>query len=145
MNTIPIYILNIASLKMTIKTKNFNPETDKKLICTCNDERCDKRSVKQGVLNMLQLVRDEYDLPMSVTSGGRCPYHKNELHRDKPADHQKGQGVDVRITGMVMAMLIIAIASKHGFNAFGINLKAGFIHLGFRPELVGKKPKVWTY
>lgn len=145
MKKIPTYILDTASLKMTIKTKNFNPSTDKKLICTCGDIRCDKRSVKQGVLSMLQFVRDEYGLPMTVTSGGRCPYHKSELHRTVPADHQKCQGVDIKITGIVMAMLIMAIAVKHGFNAFGISLKDGFIHLGFRPELTGKKPKVWTY
>lgn len=97
------------------------------------------------VLNMLQPTRIEYGLPMIVTSGGRCSFHPNEVHRDKPADHQKRQGIDIKITGLVMAMLIMAIAIKHGFNAFGINLKAGFIHLAYRPELVGKRPAVWTY
>jgi len=140
----PIYILNIRSLKMTAKTKNFNPETDIKLCCTCGEDGCDKRSVKQMGLNMLQKVRDEYGLPMTVTSGGRCPLHKNEKHRSAPADHQKGLGVDIRITGLIMAMKLVAIASKHGFNAFGINLKSGFIHLGYRPEN-HKKVSVWTY
>ncbi len=83
---------------------------------------------------MLQKVRDDYKFPMIVTSGGRCPLHKNELHRDKPADHQKGLGVDIKITGEVMAMKLTAIASKYGFNAFGLNLKSGFLHVGYRPE-----------
>jgi len=129
---------------MIVKTKNFNPETDAKLCCTCGKDGCDKRSVKQMTLNMLQKVRNEYGLPMTVTSGGRCPLHNNEKHRTEPADHQKGLGVDIRITGLVMAMKLIAIASKYGFNAFGINLKAGFIHLGYRPES-HEKVVVWTY
>jgi zinc D-Ala-D-Ala carboxypeptidase len=136
-------ITNVKGLIMIIKTKNFNPKTDIKLCCTCGEAGCDKRSVKLMALNMLQKVREVYGLPMIVTSGGRCPLHKNEKHRIVPADHQKGLGVDIAITGLVMAMKLIAIASKCGFNAFGINLKAGFIHLGYRPEQ--NKISVWTY
>ena len=136
-------ILNLEKLKVTIKTKNFNPETDTKLCCTCGEDKCDKRSVKLMALNMLQRVRDEYGYPMNVTSGGRCPLHKNEKHRVVAADHQKGLGVDIRITGLSMAMKLIAIASKCGFNAFGVNLKKGFVHLGYRPEQ--NTVSVWTY
>ena len=93
---------------------------------------------------MLQPVRIDYGLPMIVTSGGRCSYHPNEVHRDEPADHQKCLGVDIKITGLIMAMKLVAIASKYGFNAFGINLKLGFIHLGYRPEQ-HSKISVWTY
>ena len=126
-----------------IKTKNFNPQTDVKLCCTCGNDGCDKRSVKQMYLNMLQRVRDDYGLPMIITSGGRCPLHPDELHRDEPADHQKCLGGDVRITGLIMAIKLIISASKFGFNAFGINLKKGFLHIGYRPEQT--KVSVWTY
>ena len=129
---------------MPPKTKNFDPLVDLKLSCTCGEDGCDKRTTKQLLLSKLQMVRDDYGLPMVVTSGGRCPLHKNEKHRSIPADHQKCLGVDIRITGLVMAMKLIAIASKYGFNAFGINLKSGFIHLGYRPES-HKKVSVWTY
>lgn len=125
------------------KTKNFNPETDIKLRCTCDEPGCDKRSVKPLALNMLQRVRDEYGLPMIVTSGGRCPLHKNEKHRSSPADHQKGLGVDIRITGIAMATKLAAIAGKCGFNAIAINLELGFIHLGYRPEI--NKIVTWQY
>ena len=126
-----------------IKTKNFNPETDIKLCCTCGESGCDKRSVKLLALNMLQRVRDEYGLPMTVTSGGRCPLHKNEKHRSVPADHQKGLGVDIRITGIAMATKLSAIGGKCGFNAIAINLELGFIHLGYRPEV--NKIVTWQY
>jgi hypothetical protein len=140
---IPIIILNLKEAKMTIKTKNFNPDADVKLLCTCGETGCDKRSVKLMLLNMLQYVRDDYGLPMTITSGGRCPLHKDEKHRIVPADHQKGLGVDIRITGQAMATKLIAYAAIYGFNAFGTNLKSGFVHLGYRPE--NKKIVAWEY
>lgn len=136
-------ITNLDELKMTIKTKNFNPEEDVKLCCTCGEDGCDKRSVKLMLLNRLQRVRDDYGLPMIITSGGRCPLHKNEKHRSAPADHQKGLGVDIQITGQAMANKLIAYAATHGFNAFGTSLKLGFVHLGYRPE--NNKITTWEY
>jgi uncharacterized protein YcbK (DUF882 family) len=95
------------------------------------------------LLNMLQKVRDDYGLPMIVTSGGRCPLHKNEKHRSTPADHQKCLGVDIRITGLSMGVKLAALAGKYGFNAIAINLESGFIHLGYRPD--NNKITTWEY
>jgi hypothetical protein len=129
---------------MIIETEHFNPTTDPKLLCTCGHEDCDKRSVKRYFLNMLELVRIDYGFSMVVTSGGRCPYHPNEIHRSEPADHQKQLGIDIKITGLIMAMKLMAIGARHGFNSFGINLISGFIHIGHRPGN-GNKISVWTY
>lgn len=127
---------------MEIKTKNFSIESDPKLGCTCKHPDCDKRMVRQDVLNMLQKVRDDYGEPMIITSGGRCPNHPDEVHRTKPADHQKRKAVDVKVSNEMQAIELIALASRHGFNAFG---KANsFIHLGWRPEL-DKRIATWTY
>ena len=128
---------------MLPKTKNFNPLVDLKLSCTCGEDGCDKRSTKQMLLNMLQKVRDDYGLPMIVTSGGRCPLHVAEKRRIVPADHQKAMGVDIRITGLSMGTKLAALAGKHGFNAIAINLELGFIHLGYRPE--SNKITTWEY
>jgi hypothetical protein len=138
-----IISLNLKELVMLPKTRNFNPLVDLKLSCTCGEDGCDKRSAKQMLLNMLQKVRDDYGLPMIVTSGGRCPLHKNEKHRSTPADHQKCLGVDIRITGLSMGVKLAALAGKYGFNAIAINLELRFIHLGYRPE--NKKITTWEY
>ena len=128
---------------MLPKTKNFNPLVDLKLSCTCDEDGCDKRSTKQMLLNMLQKVRDDYGLPMIITSGGRCPLHVAEKYRITPADHQKCLGVDIRITGLSMGTKLAALAGKYGFNSIAINLELGFIHLGYRPE--NKKIVTWEY
>jgi hypothetical protein len=138
-----IISLNLKELVMLPKTRNFNPLVDLKLSCTCGEDGCDKRSTKQMLLNMLQKVRDDYGLPMIVTSGGRCPLHVAEKRRSIPADHQKCLGVDIRITGLSMGTKLATLAGKHGFNAIAINLELGFIHLGYRPE--NKKITTWEY
>jgi len=136
--------LDNLRIRKVIKSENFNPLIDVKLLCTCGHPECDKRSLEQRVLDMLQCVRYDYGLPMVITSAGRCQYHPNEIHRDEPADHQKQRGVDVKINGLAMAMKLMAYGIRYGFNAFGINLKSGFIHMGYRPELVDKIA-TWVY
>jgi len=43
---------------MLINTKNFHPDTDPKLLCTCGHADCDERSVSQEHLNRVQKVRE---------------------------------------------------------------------------------------
>ncbi len=123
-----------------IQTKNFNPESDRKLICTCGHILCDKRSVSQFVLNKIQLIREDLNQPLSITSGGRCQYHQNEAHRTTPADHQLCQAVDVAVSGGVMRAKLVKLGLTYGFNAIGV--AKTFVHLGVREdcELV-----IWVY
>ena len=123
-----------------IKTKNFNPETDIKLLCTCGHKNCDKRSVKQSVLNRLQVLRSTVNRPLIITSGGRCPNHPNEIHRVIPADHQKGLGVDIAVINGLERGEIVRAGIECGFNAIGV--AATFVHLGFRD---GEQIVMWTY
>lgn len=113
-------------------TKNFNPETDVKLRCTCEHPECDRRSVNQTTLDKLQQVRDLYGKPMTVTSGGRCPHHPNEVHRTVPADHQRSIGVDIYYESEVERNLIGLYGAKVGFTAIAAG--KNFIHLGLRPQ-----------
>ncbi len=126
-----------------IATNNFHPDTDPKLKCTCNHPDCDKRSVSQRVLDMAQVVRDDLNVPMAVTSGGRCPLHPKELHRTIPADHQKQQGIDIGCTDTAYRGKLVRAGIKAGFNAIGV--AATFIHLGYRPELNPNDLIMWTY
>ena len=126
-----------------IRTKNFTPQGDPKLLCTCGNSGCDKRSVSQEVLNMLQAVRVEADRPLRINSGGRCPLHPNEVNRAIPADHQKRQGVDVACVGGVERGQLVTLGLKHGFNAIGV--AKGFVHLGYRPEMPLGVNTFWSY
>ena len=124
-----------------ISTKNFNPEFDYKLLCTCGHADCDKRSVSQEHLNRMQRVRDIVG-PLSVTSGGRCPKHPSEIHRSTPADHQKGEGGDVAVNGSTRGNVVDA-GIKAGCNAIGI--AKTFVHLGYRADLPPGHITMWVY
>lgn len=136
-------ITNIEGLKMKAKTKNFDPEVDKKLSCNCGHPDCDERSVNQPTLNKGQVVRDNANRPLIVTSGGRCPNHPDEIHRTKPADHQKCNAMDVFVSGGLQRGQIVNLGIKAGFNAIGV--AKTFVHLGYREELEPGEVMMWTY
>ena len=125
-----------------ISTKNFNPDDDPKLLCTCGHPECDKRSVSQEHLNRIQVVRDVVGHALPVHSGGRCPNHPDELHRTTPADHQKCQGIDVEVNGATRGNVVDA-GIKAGCNAIGV--AKTFVHLGHRPELPAGHLTMWVY
>ncbi len=124
-----------------IKTKDFNPDVDTKLLCTCGHSECDKRSVHQWVLDKVQLIRWAADRPLRITSGGRCPNHPNEVHREKPADHQKCQAVDIAVYNGEQRSEIVRLAISVGANAIGV--ANSFVHVGFRCDT--DKQVMWTY
>jgi hypothetical protein len=125
---------------MRISTHNFNPEIDKKLLCTCGSPACDKRSVNQNTLNMAQKVRNVVIRSLTVTSGGRCPNHPNEINRTTPADHQKGDGIDIAVVGGIERGELVEVGLRCGFNAIGI--AKTFVHLGYRED---QKLVMWVY
>jgi len=127
---------------MTIQTKNFNPKYDKKLLCTCGHMECDKRSVNQETLDRSQYARGVYGYSCTVTSGGRCPNHPNEVHRSTPADHQKGNGIDIACNGSNRGNIVQA-GIDAGFNAIGV--ARSFVHWGYRKELPEGHLTMWVY
>ena len=125
---------------MSISTKNFHPSTDPKLKCTCGSAFCDERSVKQGILDKVQSIRDDVGRPLTITSGGRCPYHFSELRRTRPADHQKCIAVDIEVGNGFERSEIIRMGLKYGANAIGA--AHNFVHLGWRENVVDT---LWVY
>ena len=125
-----------------IKTDNFNPEIDTKLLCTCGHELCDKRSISQEHLNRMQVAREIDGNSWTVTSGGRCENHPNEIHKKTLGDHPKGMGGDIRCNGSTRGNIVDA-GIKAGCNAIGV--AKTFVHLGYRPELPKGHITMWVY
>lgn len=123
-----------------ISTENFHPDTDPKLLCTCGHPKCDKRSVNQLTLERAQIIREDAGRPLYITSGGRCPYHPDEIKRTTPADHQKGQGIDFAVFGGFQRAEIVNMGIMRGFNAIGV--AKTFVHLGYR---AGEPLVMWVY
>ena len=114
-----------------IYTTNFNPETDPKLLCTCGHPECDQRSVSQSSLDKVQSIRDDYKKPMTITSGGRCPNHPNEVRKSQPGDHQKCTAVDVACDNSQDETKLKVLAGRHGATRVAGSAEDGFIHIAF--------------
>lgn len=114
-----------------IKTKNFNPETDPKLCCTCGHPDCDQRSVDQPTLDNVQLIRDDLGQPMVITSGGRCPNHVNERNKLKPGDHQLCKTVDVQCRERTLETKLKVLAGRHGATRVAGGAYCGFVHIAW--------------
>jgi len=127
-----------------IFTKNFHPSTDHKLLCTCGHVKCDKRSVNQFTLDMLQHVRADYGRPMIITSGGRCPYHPNEVTKKKAGDHQRQYAVDVFYDNELDRNKLMVLAGRYGATRVAGSERLNFVHLAWTPTGDASVP-TWSY
>ena len=127
-----------------IHTKNFHPNNDRKLLCTCGHPDCDRRSVNQFTLDKVQLIRDDLRQPMAVNSGGRCPHHKNEVKKDQPGDHQKGYGIDIDCEDEQHETKLKVLAGRHGATRVAGGAYCGFVHMAWTPTQRTDVP-TWEY
>ena len=121
---------------MTASTKNFNPETDRRLTCSCG---CKANEVEQWALDKLQLVRDDYGKGMTVRSGYRWPKLEAEARKEKPGTHNKGVAFDIACDNGYDRLRLVELGRKHG--AKGIGVAKTFVHLDWRDGL----PVMWSY
>ena len=127
-----------------IETKNFNPASDPKLLCTCGHPDCDKRSVSQSTLDQVQLIRDDLNELMAITSGGRCPNHPDERTRPTPGDHQKCTTVDVRCNDHAYETKLKVLAGRHGATRVAGGAYCGFVHISWT-ETNRRDVPTWGY
>ena len=127
-----------------IRTANFSPDIDIKLLCTCNHELCDQRSVSQSALDSLQLIRSDISQSMTVTSGGRCPNHPNELTKASPGDHQLQQAVDIACNDVDVETKLKVLAGRHGATRVAGGAYCGFVHIAFT-KTDRKDVPTWSY
>lgn len=127
-----------------IKTKNFHPYVDTKLRCTCGHPLCNKRSVDQDTLDKVQLIRDDLGEPMIITSGGRCPYHRDELKKSEPGDHQLCKAVDVYCDDEMLETKLKVLAGRHGASRVAGGAYCRFVHMAWT-ETSRKDVPTWMY
>jgi len=129
---------------MKIKTQNFNPVDDIKLLCTCGNVDCDQRSVDQQTMDKVQRVRTDLGQPVIITSGGRCPNHPNELTKSAPGDHQKQKAVDVRCDSSDHETKLKVLAGRHGATRVAGGSYCGFVHMAWT-ETERTDVPTWSY
>jgi len=121
------------------KYPNFSEEEFK---CSHSGE-C---KMNKNFMRLLQDLRTEADFPFIITSGYRDKTHPIESAKPKPGEHTLGKAVDIAISGK-NAILLIALAHKHGFVRVGVKQKGAgrFIHLGTAQPSEGFPSTIWSY
>ena len=98
-------------------------------------------------LERLQMIRDTFNKPMTITSGYRSPQHPIEVEKDKAGEHTFGVAADIAVRG-VDAMDLIVIAYGLGIRRIGVSQSgySRFIHLGMGDCFGLDFPQsIWSY
>ena len=102
--------------------KNF---TEKELACNhCGENKC-----QDGMVFLLQKLRDDVDFPIKISSGYRCPAWNKSVGGHPNSSHMEGLAIDISCSGE-RALIIIS------------QNKNSFVHLDLK-----KTPtrRIWSY
>ena len=73
-----------------------NSPTAKRLKINNTPNKQQKESLRKLAVEILQVIRDEYDKPIIVTSGFRCDKLNKAVGGAKNSQHTKGEAADIR-------------------------------------------------
>lgn len=94
-------------------------------------------------------LRGYLGIPLSVSSGYRCPDYNDRISSTgRAGPHTTGKAVDMPIIGEKALRLIVA-ARQRGFHGIGVKQhgphEKRFIHIDKIPDTMGPRPWLWTY
>ena len=69
----------------------------REFVCRCG---CGTNKVQPRLVQVLQAIRDHFDLPVIVQSGTRCRAHNTRVGGAKASQHLLGKAADIRIDGI---------------------------------------------
>lgn len=88
----------------------------------------------------LQVLRDEVNKPISITSGYRSPEHNAKVKGAKNSQHIKGTAADIKVKGMTpkeVALVIEELIEQGKIKEGGIGIYRTWVHYDIR----GKKAR----
>ena len=97
-------------------------------------------------MRLLQILRDEMQGPLRVTSGRRCDAHNFRIstaQNKQNGIHTKGKAADILVSGE-RAMKLFEKARQIGFSGIGLSQRGDhakrFVHLDTKP-----RKALWSY
>lgn len=107
-------------------SKNLNR---KEFLCKCN--KCDYDTVDAELVEVLQDVRDHFNMPIKVTSGNRCPDYNKQVGGAPHSYHPRGRAADIQISGIEPHKVYSYLVNKYP-DKYGIGKYNSFTHIDTR-------------
>ena len=129
--------------------RHFDPESDSMLACPC----CGACRMDMRFMDKLEFARMYAAVPFSINSGGRCPSHDRDVHREQVEDGTyTGTSSHISNESKPSCACDIAADSTNRYQVVRGLLTAGFTRLGIAKTFihvdddVDKAPEViWLY
>ena len=97
----------------------------------CKCSRCSTTLVDERLVELLQQLRDHFQVPIIINSGYRCKAHNGEVGGVSNSAHLRGMAADIRVSG-VAPREVAKYAESMGVGCIG--LYDDFVHIGSAAE-----------
>ena len=121
--------------QMTQLSEHF---TSAEFACKCG---CGFDTVSPELIDILELIRDEYGKPMHITSGCRCQDHNQASGGTTNSAHLRGTAADVLCTNGADRRKLVDLGCM--LYASGIGVARTFVHFDVYDVL--PRPALWSY
>lgn len=98
--------------------------------CPCS---CGRDTVDAELVNVLELVREHFGVPVLVTSGHRCERHNCEVGGAPESQHLYGRAADIVLRG-VPASRVQEFLHGQFPDRLGLGCYARFTHIDSRTD-----------
>lgn len=95
---------------------------------------CTEVIINLALVELLQKIRDHFGVPVTVTSGYRCPVHNKNVNGATGSRHAKGDAADIQVKGYaprVVAQYAESIGIK-GIGLYETSADGFFVHIDTR-------------
>lgn len=95
--------------------------------CHC----CGRVEYDPRLFDILELVREYFDAPVTINSGYRCPLHNAEVGGEKNSYHMKGMAADITVKGVPPSEVAEYLEREYP-DTLGIGRYKAWVHVDCR-------------
>lgn len=94
-------------------------------------KHCGEIKIDSELLAVLELLRNNYQAPVTITSGYRCPTHNANVGGAPKSKHVEGIAADVKVKGSEPDEVYRFLDTTFP-NTYGIGLYKSWVHIDVR-------------
>ena len=88
--------------------------------------------LNKALLDLLELIRNHYNKPLTISSGYRTVQYNSQLKNSSPkSQHMLGNAADIKVSGVTPLALYSWLNNSYP-NSYGLGLYDTFVHVDVR-------------